>query len=85
MGQNPKTSMELVPKFIRDSKIISQKELFLLTQVPGIPQRNIDVQIEALYQYEQLGLKSLENFIKYLIQNGNIEWAWQIMFVMEDR
>ena len=85
MGQNPKTSMELVPKFIRDSKIISQKELALLTQVPGIPQRNIDVQIEALYQYEQLGLKSLENFIKYLIQNGNIEWAWQIMFVMEDR
>ena len=85
MGQNPKTSMKLVPKFIRDSKIISQKELFLLTQVPGIPQRNIDVQIEALYLYEQLGLKSLENFIKYLIQNGNIEWAWQIMFVMEDR
>lgn len=85
MGQNPKTITKLVPKFIRDSKIISQKELFLLTQVPGIPQRNIDVQIEALYQYEQLGLKSLENFIKYLIQNGNIEWAWQIMFVMEDR
>ena len=85
MGQNPKTSMKLVPKFIRDSKIISQKELFLLTQVPGIPQWNIDVQIEALYQYEQLGLKYLENFIKYLIQNGNIEWAWQIMFVMEDR